>query len=113
MWRSNTVSRRVNSIGCRRWRPIWFVVSWPSLWHRQGLGRHRQGRDFYNFGRLHRWHRPGPTGPRRQPQPIRRRHHWHQHHEYGGARTLSTLEIFPTLLLESNIASNGKAVISS
>ena len=26
--RSNTAGRRVNTIDCRRWRPIWFAVRW-------------------------------------------------------------------------------------
>ena len=25
-WRSNTAGRRANTIDCRHWRPIWFVV---------------------------------------------------------------------------------------
>ena len=25
-WRSNIAGRRVNTIGCRRWRPNWFAV---------------------------------------------------------------------------------------
>ena len=28
-WRSNTAGPKVKSIGCRRWRPIWFAVRWP------------------------------------------------------------------------------------
>ena len=28
-WRSNTAGRKVNSIGCRHWRPIWFAGGSP------------------------------------------------------------------------------------
>jgi len=27
--RSNTVGRKADVIGSRRWRPIWFIVRWP------------------------------------------------------------------------------------
>jgi hypothetical protein len=27
--RSNTAGRRVNSIGCRSWRPNWYAGRWP------------------------------------------------------------------------------------
>ena len=30
-WRSNIAGRRANTIGCRRWRPIWFAVRWPVI----------------------------------------------------------------------------------
>ena len=29
MLRSNTAGRKANTIGCRRWRPIWFAVESP------------------------------------------------------------------------------------
>ena len=28
-WRSNIAGRRADTIGCRRWRPIWFAARWP------------------------------------------------------------------------------------
>ena len=50
MWRSNTAGQRDNTIGCRRWRPIW-SARFPSS--------------------LSRWQPFRSSQPRQQPRPFR------------------------------------------
>ena len=86
--RSNTAGPRTSSIGCRRWRPIWFAgrsrVDRRARRHRSG---HRsQGGNHDDSHRLHRPRRPGQARACRQPRPAGRQPDRRQffHRRVGG-----------------------------
>ena len=75
-WRSNTAGRKANTIGCRRWRPIWSAGrSRSSCDRRHRCGAGGQGGDRDHPDRLQCRRRSGRARSRRQPRPAGRQRH--------------------------------------